>query len=375
MASQYAGWAINPEGSSRWAPVRCARRRESSGSCSRKLGYAEEASRGVLVLEGRTLPDDDVAAWVAAKCGVRAGRRSLCRGADRERRRRRADRGAHHRDGAAQDGRARVRRDACAERHRHGADSAGGEERHPRHRPHQRLHPLRRPGALPRRRRRRELAELAERLPASASKDYGTPFHDIFKRYDNDFYKIDPMLFSPAEVWLTSAISGRTFHAGRLNPDVLARIALRQADVALTHARRDPQRAHRVAHRRVVPARSPRAATSGASLPYEALVARLGRRDARLWRAIAQPLLDADAVLARIIPNGSLEQIIYRVDALHWIEERGIPVMNSPRAIERSRGQVLYDGAAAGGRPAGARDRGLRARRRTRLPRCGRWAT
>ena len=47
-------------------------------------------------------------------------------------------------------------------------------------------------------------------------------------------------------------------------------------------------------------------------------------------------ILDADAVLARIIPDGSLEQIIYRVDALHWIEERGIPVMNSPRAIERS---------------------------------------
>ena len=66
-----------------------------------------------------------------------------------------------------------------------------------------------------------ELAELVERLPASASADYGTPFYDIFKRYDSDFYKIDPMLFSPAEVWLTSATSGRTFHAGRINPDVL----------------------------------------------------------------------------------------------------------------------------------------------------------
>jgi methenyltetrahydromethanopterin cyclohydrolase len=66
-----------------------------------------------------------------------------------------------------------------------------------------------------------ELAELAKRLPASASSDYGSPFYDIFKRYDNDFYKIDPMLFSPAEVWLTNATSGRTFHAGRLNPDVL----------------------------------------------------------------------------------------------------------------------------------------------------------
>jgi RimK family alpha-L-glutamate ligase len=43
-----------------------------------------------------------------------------------------------------------------------------------------------------------------------------------------------------------------------------------------------------------------------------------------------------DAVLARIIPNGSLEQIIFRVDALHWLEDRGIRVLNSPRAIERT---------------------------------------
>ena len=66
-----------------------------------------------------------------------------------------------------------------------------------------------------------ELAELAEKVPASASRDYGTPFYDIFQRYEGDFYKIDPLLFSPAEVWLTSAESGRTFHAGGLNPDVL----------------------------------------------------------------------------------------------------------------------------------------------------------
>ena len=29
------------------------------------------------------------------------------------------------------------------------------------------------------------------------------------------------MLFSAAEVWLTSATTGKTFHAGGLNPDVL----------------------------------------------------------------------------------------------------------------------------------------------------------
>jgi RimK family alpha-L-glutamate ligase len=44
----------------------------------------------------------------------------------------------------------------------------------------------------------------------------------------------------------------------------------------------------------------------------------------------------ADVVLARIIPSGSLEQIIFRVDALHRLEDRGVRVVNSPRAIERT---------------------------------------
>jgi RimK family alpha-L-glutamate ligase len=69
-------------------------------------------------------------------------------------------------------------------------------------------------------------------------------------------------------------------------------------------------------------------------LPYEGLVAMFGRgSDLSSERT---PLFDADAVLARIIPTGSLEQIIYRVDALHWLEARGIPVINSPRTIERT---------------------------------------
>ena len=62
--------------------------------------------------------------------------------------------------------------------------------------------------------------------------------------------------------------------------------------------------------------------------PYESLVAHLGQ-DSRA------AFVDADVVLARIIPNGSLEQIIYRVDALHWIEDQGIPVVNSARAMRQ----------------------------------------
>lgn len=73
---------------------------------------------------------------------------------------------------------------------------------------------------------------------------------------------------------------------------------------------------------------------AGRVLPYEGLIASLGASSS-LSNGLAA-ILDADAVLARFIPSGSLEQLIYRLDALHWIEEHGVPVMNSPRAIERS---------------------------------------
>ena len=69
-------------------------------------------------------------------------------------------------------------------------------------------------------------------------------------------------------------------------------------------------------------------------LPYEGLVARIG--PAPGLRSGNIELDSADVVLARIIPSGSLEQIIFRVDALHRLEDRGTRVVNSPRAIERT---------------------------------------
>ncbi|MEP6572673.1 MAG: RimK family alpha-L-glutamate ligase [Gemmatimonadota bacterium] len=69
-------------------------------------------------------------------------------------------------------------------------------------------------------------------------------------------------------------------------------------------------------------------------LPYEGLVGRLGRQPG--MSNGASELDHADAILARIIPAGSLEQIIYRVDALHRLEDRGVLILNTPGAIERS---------------------------------------
>jgi methenyltetrahydromethanopterin cyclohydrolase len=67
------------------------------------------------------------------------------------------------------------------------------------------------------------LSDLVERLPASASSDYGEPFGKVLEDAEFDFYKIDPLLFSPAQIRLTSVGSGRSFEAGSVNLEVLER--------------------------------------------------------------------------------------------------------------------------------------------------------
>jgi RimK family alpha-L-glutamate ligase len=87
------------------------------------------------------------------------------------------------------------------------------------------------------------------------------------------------------------------------------------------HTRQLERAAARGGHRAVV-------------LPYEGLVASIGALPG--LRSGGAELDTMDLVLARIIPSGSLEQIIFRVDALHRLEDRGTRVVNSPRTIERT---------------------------------------
>jgi methenyltetrahydromethanopterin cyclohydrolase len=221
MASQYAGWAITPEGffAMGSGPLRAKARVEKE--LFEKLDYAEDAARGVLVLEGRTLPTDDVTAWVSRKAGIEPSGLTLAIAPTASPAggiqivARVIETGLHKMDTLGFDvkrvtgamGTAPLaptaRSDVRAIGRTNDCILYGGQARYV----------VQADDA--------EIAELVNRLPASASPDYGTPFYDIFKRYDSDFYKIDPLLFSPAEVWLTSATTGRTFHAGGLNPDVL----------------------------------------------------------------------------------------------------------------------------------------------------------
>ena len=221
MASQYAGWAISvgdffAMGS---GPLRAKALVELE--LFAKLGYADEAKRGVLVLEGRALPTDAVATWVAEKAALPAAAltfvvaptASIAGGVQIVART--VETGLHKMDAlgfdvrlvtaamatapmppvAKNDLRAIGRTNDCIlyagqARYTIQADDA-------------------------------TLADLAAGLPASSSPDYGTPFYEIFERYERDFYKIDKLLFSPAEVWLTSATTGRTFRGGQVNPAVL----------------------------------------------------------------------------------------------------------------------------------------------------------
>jgi methenyltetrahydromethanopterin cyclohydrolase len=221
MASQYAGWAIQVDkyfamGS---GPLRAHARVEKE--LFAKLPYAEQASCGVLVLEGRELPTDAVAEYVAKKARLSAGQltlviaptASLAGGTQISARI--LETGLHKMEtlgfdvGAVVSGIGTAPIPTLAQNDLRGIGRTndcilyGGQ-----------AHYTVRASDT-------ELADLAAKLPASASKDYGTPFYETFERYQKDFYKIDPLLFSPAEVWLTSATSGKTYHAGRVNPDVL----------------------------------------------------------------------------------------------------------------------------------------------------------
>jgi methenyltetrahydromethanopterin cyclohydrolase len=221
MASQYAGWAITPEGyfAMGSGPLRARARVEKE--LFARLDYAEDATRGVLVLEGRTLPTEEVAAWIARKAGVApagltlviAPTASLAGGVQVVARV--IETGLHKMETLGFDVRRVVsatgtaivppvaKNDLRAIGRTNDCVLYSGSSRYT----------VRAADA--------ELEQLAAQLPASSSRDYGTPFYQIFKRYDNDFYKIDPLLFSPAEVTLTSVESGRTFSAGRMNLDVI----------------------------------------------------------------------------------------------------------------------------------------------------------
>jgi RimK family alpha-L-glutamate ligase len=60
----------------------------------------------------------------------------------------------------------------------------------------------------------------------------------------------------------------------------------------------------------------------------------IGARPALQVRGV--PIEECQVLLVRTIPAGSLEQIIFRMDALHRLEKLGVRVVNSASGIERT---------------------------------------
>lgn len=219
MASQYAGWFIKKDKYSAMGsgPARAVVHNEE---LFEKLGYTDSSNIAVLCLEGRKLPTEEAVNWIVEKCGCRAenvyiliaptasavGSVQIAA--------RSVETGLHKLMELGYDlslikrgwGIAPVppigETDLRALGRTNDAILYGttvqytvdDEDEH--------------------------LQAFMDRVPSSSSRDYGVGFQELFERYGN-FYDIDPLLFSPAQVWFSNQRSGRSFRFGEIRPDLL----------------------------------------------------------------------------------------------------------------------------------------------------------
>ena len=68
-----------------------------------------------------------------------------------------------------------------------------------------------------------ELAGLVPKVPSNASAQHGRPFGELLKEAGGNFYDLDPLLFSPAQVTLIGLRDGSAHAAGEVREDLLER--------------------------------------------------------------------------------------------------------------------------------------------------------
>jgi methenyltetrahydromethanopterin cyclohydrolase len=221
LFSQYAGWQIGVEkffamGS---GPMRAVAAREE---VFKTLDYRETADVTIGVLEGRKLPDPAVFQFIADKTGVAASRTTLLVAPT-----------------ASMAGNlqvvARVVETALHKLFEVGFDvtrirSATGTAP---------LSPVARDDltgigrtndailyggrvTLWVRGDDESIAAIGPKVPALASAAYGEPFLKIFEKAGHDFYKIDPHLFSPAEITFQNLDTGSVQVFGKVAPAIVA---------------------------------------------------------------------------------------------------------------------------------------------------------
>jgi methenyltetrahydromethanopterin cyclohydrolase len=225
MASQYAGWAVE-NGKYFAMGSGPARARRGEEPLFERLAYRDRADVAVLVLEGPKLPPEEVAAHIAAKCNVApdhlylliAPTASLVGSVQVAARV--VETGMHKMlevgfdidtvlSGFGTCPVASIAKDDLGAIGRtNDAVLYGGRV----------WYTVKADDV--------QIEEIIKLLPSSASQDNGSSFLELFQRYDGDFYKIDPLLFSPAEVYVNNVSTGHTFHAGQVNVDMIRRSIL-----------------------------------------------------------------------------------------------------------------------------------------------------
>jgi len=223
MSAQYAGWAVK-RGKFFAMGSGPARALYAGEELFERLSYRDQSKVAVLLLEGRKLPDEEVAEYVAGKCGVGpanlmlaiAPTASLVGSAQVAARV--VETGLHKMTELGFDVEQIVAGfgtcplapvasdDLKAIGLTNDAVLYGGQAYYAVQATDE------------------ALEQIIDQIPSSASRDYGKPFYEIFQQYEEDFYKIDPLLFSPAEVIINNLTSGKTYRAGRPNLEVLRRI-------------------------------------------------------------------------------------------------------------------------------------------------------
>ncbi|MHA1638370.1 MAG: methenyltetrahydromethanopterin cyclohydrolase [Candidatus Thorarchaeota archaeon] len=222
LGSQYAGWTLKVDdyfamGS---GPARSLACREKK--LYDEIQYKDDAQVGVIMLESRTLPPEKVTEYIAEKCGISTSdlycivAPTACEAGSVQVAARVVEVGMHKLHALGFDsekvlighGVAPIAPVAKNDKRAMGVTNdcilyAG------------RTYYFIRPSEED------DLADLVSKVPSDTSDQYGQPFYDLFKKYQFDFYKVDPLLFSPAEVTLNNIETGEVHKAGAINPEVL----------------------------------------------------------------------------------------------------------------------------------------------------------
>ncbi|MDR7420555.1 MAG: methenyltetrahydromethanopterin cyclohydrolase [Armatimonadota bacterium] len=219
LGSQYAGWRIRAGAFSAMGsgPARLLARVEALINA---MPYQEHSEVAALLLEGRALPDDDVACDIAARCGVKPSGLTLAIAPTAsivgtvQVAARSVEAGLHKMETVGFPPEAvRSAAGVCP------VAPVGADDSQTMGRVNdcllyagQAWYTVDVEDAA--------IERVLALLPASASSAYGLPFADLL-RQAGDFYRVDPLLFSVAQIVITNQRSGRTFRAGGTNHRVL----------------------------------------------------------------------------------------------------------------------------------------------------------